>query len=104
MRYNTAMAQWYRRPQVWLALASVVVLGAALALWLRGAQSGYDPSPLPTPAASAGSPLPTPTPDDAAPLLSAWTNGGAVLVWVALGILLALGITFVILRWYRNGD
>ncbi len=102
MRYNSAMTQWYRRPQVWFALALTVVIAAALALWLRGAQSGSDRSPLSTPVASVGSPLPTPTRENTAPPPSAWTNGGAVLLWVALGILLALGITFVMLRWYRD--
>ncbi len=96
------MTQWYRRPQLWFALALAVVIVTALALWLRGAQSGSGQSPLSTPAASTGSPLPTPTRENPAPPPSAWTNGGAVLLWVALGILLALGITFVMLRWYRG--
>ncbi len=105
LSYNSAMAQWYRHPRFWLVLAFLVVLVVAAALWLRGAQSDSAQSPLPTPVASAESPLPTPPPENGAPPPPAsWTNGGAVLLWVALGILMALVITFVILRWYRGAD
>ncbi|MEE8390758.1 MAG: hypothetical protein V3S14_08200 [Anaerolineae bacterium] len=103
MRYNTAMTRWYRHPRFWLVLALAVVLIAAAGLWLRGAQSGSDQSPLSTPVAARVSPLSTPIPENAPPSPpSSWTNGGAVLLWVALGILLALSIAFIILRWYRS--
>ncbi len=97
------MAQRYRHPRFWLVLAFLVVLIVAAALWLRGARFDGGQSPLLTPVASAESPLPTPPPENGALLPPAsWTNGGAVLLWVALGILLALVITFIILRWYRG--
>jgi hypothetical protein len=97
------MTQWLRHPRLWLLLASAVVLIAAAGLWLRGARPGDGQSPLPTPAAAGGSPLSTPSPENAASSPpSSWTNGGAALLWVAIGILLALGIAFIILRWYRG--
>jgi hypothetical protein len=92
-----------RRPHLWLALALVVVLVAAAALWLLGIQpDSGGRSALSTPATSAVSPLPTPTPASATTHPPPWATGGAVLLWVALGIVLALGITFVILRWHRH--
>ncbi len=96
------MTQWYRHPRFWFSLALAVVLIVVATLWLRGTWFG-DQSPLPTPVAAGVSPLATPSPGDttSAPP-SAWSNGGAILLWVALGILLALGIAFVILRWYRS--
>ena len=103
LRYNIAMTQWYRHPRFWFSLTLAAVLIVAAALWLRGAWSGSDQSPLPTPVAAGVSPLVTPTPENTAPSPpSSWANGGAILLWVALGILLALGIAFVILRWYRG--
>ena len=88
-------------PRLWLALALVVVLGASAALWLRGARpDSTGPSTLPSPPAT--SPLPTPTPPPAAALPSPWVTGGAVLLWVTLGIALALGIAFLILRLHRH--
>lgn len=103
LRYNTAMTRWHRQPRFWLVLALAIVLIAAAGLWLRGTPSGSDQSPLPTPVAAAVSPLSTPIPENG-PLSppSSWSNGGAVLLWVALGILLALSIAFIILRWYRS--
>ena len=99
------MSQSYRSPRFWLVLACTVVIIVAFVLWQRGARSDGDPSPLPTPVASAESPLPTPALGDDAPLPpTSWSNGGAVLLWVALGILVALAITFIILRWYRGAD
>nr|HID12568.1 hypothetical protein [Anaerolineae bacterium] len=97
-----------RRLRLWFALALAAVLIAA-ALWLRGTLPGgtsstspilppphtpQEVSPLPTP--------PPPTPVSAAPLPSSWTGAGAALLWVALGVVLALGVAFVILRWYRR--
>jgi hypothetical protein len=92
-----------RRPHLWLALALVVVIVAAAALWLLGIQpDSGGRSALSTPATSGTSPLPTPTPVSAATHPSSWAAGGAVLLWVALGIVLALGIAFVILRWHHH--
>jgi hypothetical protein len=97
------MTQWHRHPRFWFSLALAAVLIVAAALWLRGVWFGSDQSPLPTPVAAGESPLSTPSAENAASSPpSAWSNGGAILLWVALGILLALGIAFVILRWYRG--
>jgi hypothetical protein len=95
------MAQWHRSPRLWLALILAAVVVAAVALWVRGVHTVSVRSPLPTPAAREASPLSTPTPGDTTPP-SSWTNSGAVLLWVAMGLLLALGIAIVILRWYRH--
>jgi hypothetical protein len=95
------MIQW-RRLGLWFALVLVVLLIAAVALWLRGMVSGSHQSPLPTPVASQVSPLPSPMPTSAAAPPPSWTGGGPALLWVALGVVLALGITFVILRWQRR--
>jgi hypothetical protein len=102
LRYNYAMTQWHRL-RLWLALALAVVLVAAIALWLRGVLPlGGSHSALPTPALSGVSPLPTPTPRSAAAPPRSWTTGGAALLWVALGIVLALGIAFLVLRRHRH--
>lgn len=91
-----------RRPRLWLAVALAVVLVAAVALWLYGTRrDGSGQSALPTPI-SGVSPLPTPTPVAAATHLPSWAAGGAVLLWVTLGIVLALSIAVVILRHYRH--
>jgi hypothetical protein len=79
-------------PRLWLALALLVVLGAAAALWLHGAR----------PDTTSPSPLPTPTPPSTATLPSPWVTGGAALLWVILGSALALGIAFLILRLHRH--
>ncbi|MDY7077923.1 MAG: hypothetical protein SXV54_13490 [Chloroflexota bacterium] len=102
MRYNIVMTQSHRL-RLWLALALALAFIVAVALWLCGTLPGSDRSPLPTPMISEESPLPTPTPlIVASSPPSSWTNGGAALLWVALGILLALSIAFLILRWYHH--
>jgi hypothetical protein len=92
----------YLGPGLLLVLIAVIVIAAA-ALWLRGAQQSAERSPLATPAAADASPLPTPaTKTDMPPPPASWNNGGVALLWVALGILLALIIAFVVLRWYHR--
>jgi hypothetical protein len=100
--------------RLWLALALLVVLGAAAALWLRGARpdstgpSTSDASSalragssaLPSPLAT--SPLPTPTLPSTATPPSPWITGAAALLWVMLGIALALGIAFLVLRMHHH--
>jgi hypothetical protein len=95
------MIQW-RRLRLWFVSVLVVLLIVAVALWLRGTLSGGQRSPLPTPVPSRGSPLATPMPTPATTLPPSSTGVGAALLWVALGVLLALGITVVILHWYRR--
>jgi len=90
LRYNGVMT-WWHRPRLWLALALAVVFIAAIAPWLRAPHVPQETSPLPTPA-----------PPSTAALPSSWTGAGAILLWVTLGIVLALGITFLLLRWYRR--
>jgi len=93
---------------LWLTVTLVVLLIVAVALWLQGAFPDGDRSPLPTPTISAASPLPTPTDvvptSDTSPLPPSWVSGGAALLWVALGIVLSLGVAFIITRWHRSAD
>ena len=93
------MTRWLR-PRLWLALALVVVVTTALALALRGMVPDGGRSTLPTPAIAGVSPLPTPTSTGIQSPFK--TSGGIALLWVVLGIGLALGIAFVILRWHRH--
>ena len=95
------MTRWHRL-RLWLALVLVVVLIVAATLWLRGALPGGIRSALPTPALPGGSPLPTPMPASARSSAPAWATGGGVLLWVALGIVLALGMAFITLRRHRH--
>jgi hypothetical protein len=97
------MIQW-RRLRLWFASVLLVLLIVAVALWLRGTLPGSQRSPLPTPGRSGESPLPTPMPTTSATALrpSSSARVGATLLWVALGSLLALVITLVILHWYRR--
>ena len=85
-------------------LALVVVLFVAAALWLRGLLSGGGGhSPLLIPSAAGESPLATPPLTTAAassPL--AQVGIGAVLLWVALGVVLALAIALITLLRHRR--
>jgi hypothetical protein len=96
------MAPWHRlRP--WFALALVVVLIAVAALWLRGLLPSGGHSPLLIPSATGESPLATPPPTTAAASSPPAQAGiGAVLLWVALGVVLALAITLIILLRHRR--
>jgi len=103
LSYNSRMTQPHR-PGSWLLLALAAVLVAALVLWMGcAAPSGRARSPLPTPSEQMTSPLPTPafTSTGVAPPL-AWTMAGAVLLWVALGVLLGLGVALVVFRRHRR--
>jgi len=94
------MTQW-RRLRLWFLWALIVALVAATALWLYSALPGDgSESPLPAPLGSAMSPLPTPTSARIAALPPSRTGAGAALLWVLSGVALALGIAFVVLRWY----
>ena len=95
------MIQW-RRLRLWFVSVLVVLLIVAATLWLRGTLPGSQRSPLPTPGVAGESPLPAPVPASATTLPPSWTGVGATLLWVALGALLALVITLVILHWYRR--
>jgi hypothetical protein len=97
------MAPWYLRPRLWLVLVLTVVIAAAAISWLRGAQLSSHRSPLATPVASGASPLSTPEPGNGISIPSSpRATWGTVLLWIAVGILLALGIAFIILRAYRG--
>ena len=96
------MIRWHRS-YLWLALALVAIILVAAALWLHGTRSGTGGrSALPTPAISADSPISTPTLKSPTPPPTTRAAGGAVLLWVSLGIVLALGIALVILRWQSH--
>ena len=96
------MIQW-RRLRLWFASVLLVLLIVAVALWLRGTLPGSQRSPLPTPVPSGESPLPTPMSTTSATTLPpSSARVGAALLWVALGVLLALVITVAILHWYHR--
>ncbi len=99
------MARLRRYSHLLLSLALVLIAILVAALWFYGAQPRPDPSPLPTPMTPRESPLSTPDVENTTvspPPPSSWATGGAVLLWVALGILLALGLALIILRWYHR--
>ena len=94
-----------RRLALWLALALVVFSVVAAAVWLRGALSGgtIPSSPIPPPSGTGTSPLPTPaSPVDAVPAPHSWGSVDTALTWVALGAVLAMGITFIVLNLHRQ--
>lgn len=102
LRYNRGMVQPHRLRLI-LVLAIVVVLAAAAVLWLRGVPGDTtSSSPLPPRAGDQGSPLPTPVPSESAP--ASLARAGAILLWVVLGGVLALGIALVILRRQHRGQ
>lgn len=89
-----------RNIRLWLLLALVVLVALALASWLPDLLlPGSSHSPLPTPSATgdtaAGNPALASTAPSLAPVLAA-------LLWIALGIVLALGIVFVATHWHRR--
>ena len=97
------MAPWYLRPRLWLVLILTIAVAAAAIWWLRGAQLSSHQSPLATPAASDESPLPTPEAGNATSVPpSPRATLGIVLLWIAVGFLLALGVAFIILRTYSD--
>jgi integral membrane sensor domain MASE1 len=89
------------RFRLWLALAVVVVVVAALALWFRGTLSERTApvertrSPLSTSEVTLVPRVPV-SPGIVAPYPLG--NIAMVLLWVALGCVLALAIAFLILR------
>ncbi len=93
------MAQ-LRRLRLWFALALTIVIIAAAVLGLHSTLPSSHHSPLPTPVTSGILLLPTPSTTASAPPIS-WTGGGAVLLWVVMGIVLALGIVFI-LHWHHR--
>lgn len=100
--YNYVMTRLHR-VRLLIVLTFFVALFVTGALWLRGTLWPDYGRRLPPPTSQVEvSPLLTPTPSVAPPPSSALVSGGAVLLWVVLGIMLALIITFVMLRWYRR--
>ena len=93
----------------WLLLAVTVLAVVVAALVLKSALPGGGVSPLATPASAAESPLPgpdglpqdpgTPGLTDESPSL--WPGAAAALLWVALGIILALGLSALVRRLLR---
>ena len=96
------MTQWTRlRP--WLVLVLIAAAVIAAAIRIQSALPGISVSPVSLPEGSRASPLATPPAevvDD--PPLPLWTYRGAILMWVVVGAVLALGVAFVILRGPRH--
>lgn len=91
MRISTRL-----RLYLWLALALAVVLMVVTWLWLRGTWLDGAYSPLPPPLFGE-SPLPTPVSGAVLP-----SGGGFALLWVALGMVLALLVALIIVYWSRR--
>jgi hypothetical protein len=95
LRYNEAMNRFRRlRGPLFLTLVAVLVVVAAV-LSLRGSQREA------TPAAFATSPLPPPV-DTETSQVPPRSTPAVVLFWVVLGSMLALGVTFLVLRRFRR--
>jgi hypothetical protein len=94
LRYNETM-NLFRRPRVLLLVLVAVIVIVAAVLVLRDNRLATAP---------ATSPLPTPA--DAVETLetSSRSTPAVVLLWVALGSLLALGVAFLILRRSRRDE
>jgi hypothetical protein len=89
------------RYRIWLIVALIgLCFVAAGVLWTWDTPPDASQSPINPPLAGA-SPLETPraTPT---PIPSSWTGAGAALLWIMLGILLALGIISAIYIWDRR--
>lgn len=84
-------------PQWKFFFALTGLLLVAGTLWLPNALPNENtPSPLPTDqVASESNVSPLPTPSQGATAPSSGTGGGLVLLWVAVGVVLALGITLI---------
>lgn len=92
------MIQW-TRVWPWFGFLLVAALVIAAALCIQGALPGSSVSPVSLPVNSATSPIATPSLGAAHdPPLPALTHLGAILMWMVVGAVLALGIAFVYLR------
>lgn len=101
LRYNYAMVQW-RSHSLRIGLTLILAVVATAVLWPGTVlPAGGHSSVLPTPTNSVASPLPTPTLTPV-PAPSSWATGGMALLWFMLGILLALGLALVVLRWHHR--
>jgi hypothetical protein len=104
--YN-GLAMEAERRRLWIMVGVTVVAVVAGALILKGALPGGGESPLATPAGNQSplpgpgeSPLSTPGSSDGASWLL-WPGAAAALLWVALGIVLALLLAALIRRLLR---
>ena len=87
-----------RHPRLWLAVAVAALLAMAAVAWLPAVLPlGTTQSPLPTPLADP----PSPSDASSAPL-SSLAKVGLTLLWVALGVLVGVGVIFVTLHWHRR--
>ncbi len=91
------------RYRFWLVMALLgLAIVAAGILWTWDESPEVGQSPINPPLTST-SPLATPqvtlTPT---PIPSSWTGAGAALLWIMLGIFLALGIISIVYIWDRR--
>jgi hypothetical protein len=109
MGYNPHAMEMDRR-RVLLLLALTAIALTAAALILRHVLPGGGTSPLTSPGSEGRSPLPqpgeSPIGEDAQELddgvsPSLWTGAAAALLWVAMGIILALVFSVLIRRFLR---
>jgi hypothetical protein len=83
-----------------LALGALLIVVAAV-LWLPGGPLGGTPQPSDSPIAV--SPLSSPEATSVSePSSDVWSSRATALLWVVLGGFLALSLTFLILRRYRQ--